>query len=143
MSEDESRLKYTMERQAQQTIKRGYSRWRKKQNIPDRCDIPDCWFYTKPLIWNSQPFRLILDHKNGVNSDNSPENLRYLCPNCNSQQPTHGGGNKNRVEKSGGGFAIRREDGKKDYTLKAEPGHYEIGQEPAVIEWATLSDDVD
>src|SRR6476660_3941888 len=41
--------------------------------------------YTAPLVWNGRPFNPFLDHKNGNNSDNRPENLRYLCPNCDSQ----------------------------------------------------------
>jgi 5-methylcytosine-specific restriction endonuclease McrA len=37
---------------------------------------------------------LELDHINGVHSDNRLENLRILCPNCHSLQPTHRGRNK-------------------------------------------------
>lgn len=35
-----------------------------------------------------------LDHINGVHTDNRIENLRILCPNCHSLQPTHRGKNK-------------------------------------------------
>ncbi len=37
-----------------------------------------------------------LDHINGVHSDNRLENLRILCPNCHSLQPTHRGRNKKK-----------------------------------------------
>lgn len=37
---------------------------------------------------------LELDHINGEHSDNRIENLRVLCPNCHSLQPTHRGKNK-------------------------------------------------
>lgn len=37
---------------------------------------------------------LELDHINGQHSDNRLENLRVLCPNCHSLQPTHRGKNK-------------------------------------------------
>lgn len=37
---------------------------------------------------------LELDHINGIHSDNRIENLRILCPNCHSLQPTHRGKNK-------------------------------------------------
>lgn len=35
-----------------------------------------------------------LDHVNGNHHDNRIENLRILCPNCHSLQPTHRGRNK-------------------------------------------------
>lgn len=37
---------------------------------------------------------LELDHINGDNRDNRFENLRILCPNCHSLQPTHRGRNR-------------------------------------------------
>ncbi len=37
---------------------------------------------------------LELDHINGKRNDNRLENLRILCPNCHSLQPTHRGRNK-------------------------------------------------
>lgn len=40
--------------------------------------------------------RLVLqvDHVNGDYLDNRPCNLRFLCPNCHTQCPTHSGRNK-------------------------------------------------
>jgi 5-methylcytosine-specific restriction endonuclease McrA len=37
---------------------------------------------------------LELDHINGDSQDNRLENLRILCPNCHSLQPTHRGRNR-------------------------------------------------
>ncbi len=37
-----------------------------------------------------------LDHANGDRNDNRLENLRILCPNCHSLQPTHRGLNRKR-----------------------------------------------
>ncbi len=42
---------------------------------------------------------LELDHVNGVGTDNRIENLRILCPNCHSLQPTHRGLNQKRKKK--------------------------------------------
>lgn len=44
-------------------------------------------------IWNKKKLVLVLDHINGINNDNRLENLRLLCPNCNSQQLTFAGRN--------------------------------------------------
>ncbi|OGE80510.1 MAG: hypothetical protein A2660_00660 [Candidatus Doudnabacteria bacterium RIFCSPHIGHO2_01_FULL_45_18] len=39
---------------------------------------------------------LELDHINGDRKDNRLENLRILCPNCHSLQPTHRGRNRKK-----------------------------------------------
>jgi hypothetical protein len=46
--------------------------------------------------WQGKPLVLVLDHINGNRADCRLENLRLLCPNCNSQQPTFAGKNKGR-----------------------------------------------
>lgn len=40
---------------------------------------------------------LELDHINGDRNDNRLENIRILCPNCHSLQPTHRAKNRKRV----------------------------------------------
>jgi hypothetical protein len=82
----------------------------------------------------------ILDHKSGNNSDNRPENLRYLCPPCDSQLvETRGGANKGRIEKSEGGFAIRdKSTGLRGFTLIAQPARYEISTTPPTVERVVL-----
>lgn len=44
--------------------------------------------------WNGQKLSLHLDHINGINTDNTLENLRFLCPNCHSLTSTYCGKNK-------------------------------------------------
>jgi 5-methylcytosine-specific restriction endonuclease McrA len=44
--------------------------------------------------WNDKPIVLQLDHINGVNNDHRLENLRFLCPNCHSQQDTYAAKNR-------------------------------------------------
>jgi hypothetical protein len=118
-------LRYSQtEEIARATVRRHYLRWRTNQTPPkgERCDNPDCKFFSENLEWNGKQLPLILDHVNGCNTDNTPKNLRLLCPNCDSQLSTRGGANKGRVEKSSGGFALVRPDGLKDHHLPAEPG---------------------
>ena len=43
--------------------------------------------------WMGEPLILVLDHINGVNNDCRLNNLRFLCPNCNSQTSTFSGRN--------------------------------------------------
>lgn len=46
--------------------------------------------------WVGKKLVLRLDHKNGVRDDSRLENLRFLCPNCDSQTDTFCGRNKER-----------------------------------------------
>lgn len=45
-------------------------------------------------FWQNKKLVLILDHINGINNDHRIENLRFLCPNCNSQTSTFAGKNQ-------------------------------------------------
>ncbi len=38
--------------------------------------------------WNGKPLSLEVDHIDGNSDNNMPINLRLLCPNCHSQEPT-------------------------------------------------------
>jgi len=57
--------------------------------IPYVCEICN----TGP-IWNGRELVLRLDHKNGIRNDHLIDNLRFLCPNCDSQTETFCGRNK-------------------------------------------------
>jgi hypothetical protein len=51
--------------------------------------------------WNSKPLVLQVDHINGDPTDNRPENLRFLCPNCHTQTETFAGRNCGRTMGNG------------------------------------------
>jgi HNH endonuclease len=50
--------------------------------------------------WNNKPITLQVDHINGDPSDDSPSNVRLICPNCHSQTEFLGAANKGRGRKS-------------------------------------------
>jgi hypothetical protein len=52
--------------------------------------------------------------------DNTPENLRLLCPNCDAQNTeTRGGANAGRIEVlQGGTYHVRNRDGTQDAFAK-------------------------
>lgn len=91
---------------------------------PKRCDNPLCVFHIQPLEWNKKELRPILDHVNGNPKDNSPNNLQYLCPNCDSQQlRTRGGANKGRLNIEGpNSYMMRNRDGTREQYVYSEGG---------------------
>jgi 5-methylcytosine-specific restriction endonuclease McrA len=47
-----------------------------------------CAFCKNRGDWKEKKLVLVLDHINGVKNDHRLENLRFVCPNCDSQLPT-------------------------------------------------------
>lgn len=72
------------------TTIRGCFRKHIKQEQHDRCAI--CGLNN---VWNNKELVFILDHIDGDASNNKRENLRLICPNCDSQLPTYKSKNKN------------------------------------------------
>lgn len=74
-----------------------YNRHRLKQRLyksglkQRRCEL--CG---QTEAWHGRSMSLILDHVNGVATDNRLENLRMVCPNCAATLDTHCG-RKNRI----------------------------------------------
>jgi hypothetical protein len=56
----------------------------------NKCAICGC-----TPVWNEKPLVFVLDHIDGHASNNARENLRLICPNCDSQLDTFKSKNKN------------------------------------------------
>jgi len=127
-------LRYCQNSPSRSTVRKYYARYRVENGMPDRCDILICIFHTQPLIWNNASLPLILDHIDGCRENNSPSNLRYLCPNCDSEQSaTRGGANQGRVQDRGEcGYSIL-ERGSQDRHVKAFDGA-RFTDEPTEVE---------
>ena len=46
-------------------------------------------------MWNGKTINFILDHIDGDAANSARDNLRLICPNCDSQLPTYKSKNKN------------------------------------------------
>lgn len=71
----------------------------KKRLYNERLKNPICEKCGQDEMWNGEKMSLILDHINGIHNDNRLENLRIVCPNCNSTLPTHCGRNSSLKKK--------------------------------------------
>ena len=79
-----------------------YNRGHLKERLyKEGLKIRECELCGQNEIWMGKRMSLILDHINGTHNDNRIQNLRIVCPNCNSTLPTHCGRNKskNKLEK--------------------------------------------
>ncbi len=77
-----------------------YSSSKLSARLTDGAIIPyHCAICQHTGEWNGAPLRLRLDHINGINNDHRKENLRFLCPNCDSQTDTFCGRNIGRYSR--------------------------------------------
>ncbi|MBV9799367.1 MAG: HNH endonuclease [Solirubrobacterales bacterium] len=76
-----------------------YNRGDLKRRLYDsRLKSRECELCGQNEEWHGRPMALILDHINGVATDNRIENLRIVCPNCAATLDTHCG-RKTRLDR--------------------------------------------
>lgn len=74
-----------------------YSRGLLKQRLYDSgLKKRACEHCTQGEEWRGRRMALILDHVNGISTDNRLENLQIVCPNCAATLDTHCGRNPGR-----------------------------------------------
>jgi ribosomal protein S14 len=65
----------------------------KKRLIREGRLAEKCYVCDMGPVWREKTLVLVLDHINGKKMDHRIQNLRLVCPNCNSQLETHCGRN--------------------------------------------------
>jgi 5-methylcytosine-specific restriction endonuclease McrA len=81
-------------------IESSFPRHRLKERLIKENKIPySCQECGNNGEHNGKQLVLQLDHINGINNDNRISNLRFLCPNCHTQQDTYAAKNigKNKI----------------------------------------------
>lgn len=68
----------------------------KKRLLKDGILENKCFLCGQEPIWQGKKLVMVLDHTNGEGDDHREENLRLLCPNCNSQTSTFSGRQKKK-----------------------------------------------
>jgi hypothetical protein len=69
-----------------------YHRGKLKERLFDAALKPRaCEMCGQGELWHGREMSLILDHVNGVSTDNRLDNLRVVCPNCAATLDTHCG----------------------------------------------------
>ncbi len=95
-----------MKRKPLQDIFDGKIKFNNSCNLKERLykegfKTPKCELCGQDENWHTGKISLILDHINGDRYDNRLENLRIVCPNCDSTLPTFKGRNiknKNKIK---------------------------------------------
>lgn len=77
---------------------RGSTSWLKSRLIRAGMLRNECYECGQGPIWRGKKLVMVLDHINGKGFDHRIENLRVLCPNCNSQTDTFAGRNIGKAE---------------------------------------------
>ncbi len=68
----------------------------RRRIIRDKLIDYNCAICHNPPVWMEKELVLRLDHINGLDNDHRLINLRFVCPNCDSQLPTYGSKNTAR-----------------------------------------------
>lgn len=75
---------------------------RRKRLVSERVLTHVCRLCGCGPEWQGKPLVLRLDHINGIRNDHRLKNLRFLCPNCDSQTETFCGRNIARLRAAAG-----------------------------------------
>lgn len=97
MKEKENYDKYVKDIQENRNLSKDSSRRIKSYILIEQNYC--CSICNLPSLWNNKELTLILDHIDGNAANNKRDNLRCVCPNCDSQLDTYKSKNKNSARK--------------------------------------------
>jgi len=94
-----------------------------------------CSICSLPSEWNGKTLVMRLDHISGDPLDNSLENLRLVCPNCDSQLPTFAGRNRRGRRRC---VDCLEPVSKRATRCSRCDGHFRRGSQPTKISWPSV-----
>lgn len=102
-AEYQSIKKYEAWKRGEGTIGKSCLKTNLKKEFGDNCKV--CGLDS----WMGKPINLEVDHIDGDPYNNTPENLRLICPNCHSQTHSFKGRNKGNGRGSKTGWLIENQ----------------------------------
>lgn len=99
----QSKTKYELWKEGKSTIGKGCLRTNLIEEYGYKCSVCEI------SEWMNKPISLEIDHEDGDPFNNTPSNLRLICPNCHSQTLSYKGKNKGKGRSNKRGWTLENQ----------------------------------